>query len=282
MSTRQNEKAHDKNAIEVFYYPQCPWVAPVLLNLREITKELNLSYTEINLHQCPSPNRQTFLLVEVEGKKVPIWIGTSDKEYTTKVIKACIEGASMPSSENVDYENSTKVKLVSTKKINLLDFKPIQSANIPDIVSLCISEDFIYGSLPEEYTDKAKRMRKEWLESLIERFGFAGIIAYRNRRPAGFIEVVPGRVSEGMGISTFNTREKTWVILCLSVTRKYWGQGIASLLVEKTTEQLKGKVDWIEVAAHKKGHWHPYQFYRKCEFNATKEIGNKWIMSRPI
>lgn len=278
----KNEKAHDKNAIGVFYYPQCPWVAPVLLNLREIAKELNLSYTEINLLQCPSPSYQTFLLVKVGGKKVSIDIGTSDKKYTTKIIKASIEGASMPSSENVDYEDSTKVKSGSTKKINLLDFKPIQSLNIPDVVSLCISEDFIYGSLPEEYTAKAKEMKKEWLKSLIDQFGFAGIIAYGDGKAVGFIEAVPGNLSKDMGISTFNPKEKTWVILCLSITRKYLGQGIASMLVEKTIVELKGKTQWIEVGARKKGYWHPADFYRRLGFCIIKDVGNMWIMNRKI
>ncbi|MBT9147887.1 MAG: hypothetical protein DDT32_01654 [Syntrophomonadaceae bacterium] len=278
----KNEKIHVRKMIEVFYYPQCPWVAPVLLNLREITKELNLTYSEINLFQCPSPICQRFLIVKVDGKKVPIEVGTSDKEYTKSVVAASIEGKSTLKPEIVEYENSAEIQPNSTEEIDTLEFVTIQSPNILDVVSLCISEDFIYGSLPKKYTDKAKEMREQWLESLIDRFGFTGIIAYGDRKAVGFIEAVPGRLSEGMGMSSFNPPEKTWVILCLSITKKYWGQGIASMLLEKTMENLKGKTQWIEVWASKKGYWHPSDFYRRRGFSISKDVGNIWIMSRMI
>jgi len=136
--------------------------------------------------------------------------------------------------------------------------------------------------ITEKYTDKAKEMRKEWLESLIDRFGFTGIIVYGDARAVGFIEAVPGRLSEDMGMSTFNPLEKAWVIPCLSITKKYWGHGIASMLLEKTIENLKGKTQWIEVWARKKGYWHPSEFYGERGFSISKDVGSIWIMSRMI
>lgn len=198
------------------------------------------------------------------------------------VIRASIEGTPIPSSETVDYEDSIRAQQDFTGKINALDFKTIQPLNITDVVDLCISEDFIYGPLSEEYVDKAKEMRTKWLENLIDRFDFAGMIAYGDGTAIGFIETVPGKLSEGMGISTFNPQENTWVILCLSITRKYWRQGIASILVAKTINHLKGKAQWLEVGAHKKGNEHHCTFYERCGFDTLKEMEKIRIMGHPI
>ena len=73
------EDQQERKKIQVFYYPQCPWIIPTIMNIEDIAKELNLDY------QKTSSSDQRFFLVKVDGKRLPIGIGTLDKEYTKKV-----------------------------------------------------------------------------------------------------------------------------------------------------------------------------------------------------
>lgn len=266
--------------IEVFYYPQCPWVAPVLLNLRDIARELGVDYRERDLFRSPLPECRTSLLVAVDGRAVPIVVGTTDREYTKSVVEAALHGASVSRPAFAEDEVVSKAKRDSGETLKLLEAVAIGSSTIDDVVDLCISEDFIYGSLAEGYVDAAKKMRKEWLERAIQRCGFAGMIAYGDGRAVGFIEAVPGGISENMGMTMAHHPEKTWEILCLSVMRRYWRAGVASLLVEKAMGHLKERAQWVEVTARKGGYWHPSDFYRSRGFEVAKDSGNRCIMSR--
>jgi len=275
----KDETARGRSTIRVSYYPWCPWVAPVLVNLREIAEDLSLDYVEVDLFQRPSSAHRAVLLVEADGKEIPIHVGMSDSDHTRRMVEASIEGKPMPESGVEEAEQPARGRQVSVGRVESV---PIQRLNISDVVGMCISEDFMYGPIPDTFADKAKEMRREWLEGLVDRFGFAGTIAYGNGKAVGFMETVPGRLSESMGMPTSNPREETWVILCLSITKNCWGQGIASMLVERTIDHLKESVQWIEVGAHKKGYWHPADFYSRCGFSVTKDVGDICVMSRII
>lgn len=265
------------NHVRVYYYPQCPWIVPTINSLVEAAERVGYKCSIYNLLSEKLDVKALFK-VYIDDKVAPIGIGMTNVDDVINCLLGCHMNFREQESIRDAFSFGPKGEIARDIRIN-----PITIDSVDDEIEQCVSEDFLYGAIPQNFLKEAREMKRGWLRHIISAFKTCGYIAYLGRKPVGFIEFVPGEFAENLGITTYHSPKQTATILCLSVKKAYWGQKIGSKLLSKLKKDLSTtNYKHIEVTAYKSGVWHPAAFYLKNNFKIIKEFGNNLQMTYQI
>lgn len=260
--------------VRVYYYPQCPWVVPTINSIVEAARRVGFECSVYNL-LSEKLNVKALFKVYINDKVAPIGVGmTNVGDVTDCLLGHCMNfhGQELV-DETFSYDSGSEI-------VGKIRIDPITNDNLDDEIDLCVSGDFLYGAIPQNFLKEAREMKRGWLRHIISEFEACGYIAYSEKEPVGFIEFVPGDFAEDLGIKTYHSPKQTIAILCLSVKKAHWGQKIGSKLLSKLKKDLSTtNYKYIEVTAYKSGVWHPATFYLKNNFKIVKEFRNNLQMA---
>jgi GNAT superfamily N-acetyltransferase len=258
----------------VYYYPQCPWIVPTIDSIFRAARKLGYECCTYDL-LSERLNEKALFKVYVDGNAVPIGIGMRDvNEIINRLLRVNVSFQEQEFSE-------TAFSYMPKKEIaGKVDIIPLSEDNMDDEIALCISEDFLYGGIPQKFMKKAVEMKKRWLQHMLSRFKACGYIAYFKKEPVGFVEFVPGELANMLDIETIYSPKQTAEILCLSVKKAYWGLKLGSKLIQRLIKDLPTVgYKFVEVTAYKSGVWHPLEFYLKNNFKIVKDLGSNVKMA---
>jgi hypothetical protein len=165
-------RAVKKVKVEVQFVPQCPWVVTSLRTIKECVQEFEgiAKLKEVDIWRHPElAKRPAIFAVYINGKELPNMLGYPNKQLIMEEIRKAAK----------TEEETVKVTI-----------KPLTLENLEDEIDLC-TKFHTNMTLPKEDRERAFKVKRKWLEEVMEQFNPCGLIAYVNEKPYGFIEFLP-------------------------------------------------------------------------------------------
>jgi GNAT superfamily N-acetyltransferase len=158
-----------------------------------------------------------------------------------------------------------------------LKVEAIRTDNVDDEIVCCVGT--AKSKDPTPWFAKGIQYKRNWLKEQLDKYGEVGKIAYKDGKPVGFFEYVPGSAAP----LVFPDRDQCVYAICYDVVTEERGKGVGSVLVRSILKEFSRPHPWfnnkpaesLKLIAFEKSEWKPVKPFHEMKFKTQI----RWLYS---
>ena len=146
--------------------------------------------------------------------------------------------------------------------------EPIMVDNMDDEIVCCLGTEKFENPTP--WFARGIECKQNWLKEQVDKYGEVGKVAYKDGKPVGFFECVPGYTAP----LVFPSRDQCVYVSCYDVVTRERGKGVGKALVHSLLKEFSRPHPWfddnpaesLKLIAFEKSEWKPVEPFHKMKF----------------